>query len=117
DPSLWPEVLEISADRDAAFGSPPVQLRRSDTRAYRVVERVAEGYTREQLREAFEGAALDDHIKSNAQFQGLGTLLRDAAQVDRFRALRASPPKPKTKGCAPLQPNAGKTGFESLEET
>jgi hypothetical protein len=113
-PERWPEVIAAAnAFRDVWPTSG--KLRSRDTRAVVVVERLAQGYTVEQLAGAARGAKLDTHIAGNAGYQTISTVWRDAAQVDRFLALLATGgPKPKAaKGADWRPPDAGRSGWES----
>jgi hypothetical protein len=120
-PHLGPVVLAVAAHLDHVF-PPPGRDRRTkkvlfgwqDTRVQVVVARLAEGSTLQDLCEAISGAALDSHVKRNAQFQSISNILKSAEQVDRFQRLLASggeqqrpPAVPGGRTPAPKQPNAG----------
>lgn len=74
----------------------------------------------EELKLAIRGALKDDWLmgrdpKSPRKYDGLETILRDNAQIERLIDLeRGNGAKPRRYGSA--QPNLGKTGFETLEE-
>jgi hypothetical protein len=96
-PELWAPVVGVIDAVSDTFGVPkPSALPgMKDPRVSAIVERLSEGIALESLLEAVRGAKLDEHIAGKPQFQSAVTILRDAAQVDRFRALLASPPTPK----------------------
>lgn len=91
-PERWPEVVEANEAFLSVYPNAG-RLRPRDVRAPRIIERIAEGYSLEQLLKAAKGSRLDPHIGGNASFQTVGTVWRDAAQVDRFCALFDCPPK------------------------
>jgi hypothetical protein len=120
-PHLWPVVLAVAAHLDHVF-PPPGRDRRTkkalygwqDTRVQVVVARLAEGLALQDLCEAISGAALDGHVKRNAQFQSISNILKSAEQVERFQRLLAAGgehPRPSAlpggRAPSPKQPNAG----------
>lgn len=105
-PQTWAEVRAAFQAFQDVWSQPAEQFRgRDDPRARRIVERFAEGFTDAQLVEAARGARLDPHIASNPQWQDVATVWRDAGQVEKFRRLLTSPPKPSRRG--PPQPSTG----------
>jgi hypothetical protein len=95
-PETWPECVFLETVRAQTFKVTPQQLRHwPDPRVKAMLERFAENYSVEQLAKAIRGAALDDHVQRNPQFQTLHNILKNAAQVDRFMAIADKPPKPK----------------------
>lgn len=62
-------------------------------RIARVKARLAEGYSAQDLRDAIDGAELDDWLMgrnpktSGKTYRGLETILRDAGQLERLREL------------------------------
>lgn len=113
-PESWPEVV-AAYDGFRAIWPNAGKLRSRDPRAQRIVERFAEGFTIGELLAAAAGAALDDHIAGHAEFQNPLTIWRDAAQVDRFAALRkAGPAKAKPGRFAPTQTDEGFDAFANV---
>jgi hypothetical protein len=95
-PETWPEVVFLETTRATVFKSHPNKLRNAgDPRVEAALARFAERYTVEQLAKAIRGAALDDHVQRNPQFQTLNNILKNAAQVDRFMAIADKPPRPR----------------------
>jgi hypothetical protein len=91
-PDVWPEVCE-AARRFAAVWPTEGKLRGfRDPRVARIVERLAEGFTVDELAAAAKGSKLDEHIAGSAAFQTIATVWRDAAQVEKFKRLLTSPP-------------------------
>jgi hypothetical protein len=109
-PESW---FEVTAANDAFRAVYPAagKLRARDTRAVVIVERFAQGFSIEQLAEAARGSALDPHISSNAQFQTVTTVWKDAERVDKFIALLKTPPKANGKH----ESNAERTSRENRE--
>lgn len=104
--SKWPEVLAVCEAFRAAWGK-DVVLRNElkDPRLRVILERFADGFTVNQLERAIRQSKFADYIAGNQAHQTLTTILRDAAQVDKFGGLTALPKKPgETK---PKQPNGG----------
>ncbi len=89
NPESWAETQEAVAVLAVTFGhtGPQSPRHQADPRMLVLLARWSEGYTITQVALAIQGAALDEHIAKNPQFQTLTTILRDAAQVDKFIAL------------------------------
>jgi len=73
-----------------------------DKRYTRIVARMAEGFSVDDLKAAATGATYDDHIMGRSAssreggFRDIETVFRDAAQVERFMAMaQKHAPKPK----------------------
>jgi hypothetical protein len=85
-------------------------------REARIRARLRDGFDREQLRDAIQRRRNDPFLMgqndSGRVYDGIETLLRDAAQVERLLALTA-PMRPRSAARGPLQPNHGKTGTEN----
>ena len=98
----WPEVAEVLATWAEVWK--PVKLRGGtrDPRLRAILERFAEGYTPGNLGEAIRGSPRDPHIAEHQQFQTLQTVLRDAAQVDKFRDLAPRQRPQPTRRSAPV---------------
>jgi hypothetical protein len=102
DPARWAETLSICEAMRETFGRPDEPRYSGDPRARVVVDRFVEGFSPAELAEAIRGAKNDPNIRDNRQFQALKTILRDAAQVDKFRALAtpavvANKPEPRMR--------------------
>jgi hypothetical protein len=91
-------------------------------RQARIASRLAEGFTPEQLCSAIANRVNDPFLMGENDrsqvFDGIETLLRDAAQVERLVALTAPKQcgggRPRRGG--PPQPNHGKTGWEGQDQ-
>lgn len=86
-------------------------------REARIRARLRDGFTREQLRDAIQHRRNSLHLmgqnETGTVYDGIETLLRDAAQVERLLRL-TEPEKPRRLARAgPLQPSHGRTGFEN----
>ncbi len=108
DPARWPETIEICASMRATFGRPDEPRHSGDPRARVVVDRFREGYSPAELCEAVRGSKNAANIADNREFQALKTILRDAAQVDKFRALAgplppSGPPTPTVRTYADVE--------------
>lgn len=86
-PGQWRALDPLFAAFDGTWGRDERPRGAADPRHAIVAERLAEGFSVEELIEAVRGAKQDVHIARNRQFQVLRTILRDAAQVDKFRGL------------------------------
>lgn len=88
-PESWPETKLLCTTLADTFGHKFPQFPRhgSDPRCAVAFGRWAEGFLNDRLLDAIRGAKLDENIAKNQQFQTLTTILRDAAQVDKFAAL------------------------------
>lgn len=91
DPSNWPEVKDVCRIFRDTFGRSDDPRNGSDPRTATMLARFAEGYSVADLCDAVRGSKRDEHIASNRQFQTIKTILRDAAQVDKFRSLLDAP--------------------------
>lgn len=103
---VWPEVKVIADAFEATWGRRDDPRHGGEPRAKAILERFAEGYTVDQLVLAIQRSKFADYMLEKQSNQTLVTILRDAAQVDKFSALTALPKKhndPK-----PKQPNGGK---------
>lgn len=119
NPEKWPEMLELTSVLVQVFGGPEQPPRTSaDPRTQAVLGRLAEGRTMDELRRAVRGAGKDRNYRENPSYQTLQTILRDAAQVDKFTRLLvvepASGTMPAARPRGPVQNNHGQTGFEAL---
>jgi hypothetical protein len=103
----WPEVVAAAEVFEAEWPGSG-SLRSRDSRALVIVERYAQGFTLDDLRDAAEGAKRDPHIASNPTFQTIKTVWRDEGQIDRFRKLLTSPGVSKTH----RQPSTGAVSAE-----
>jgi hypothetical protein len=89
-------------------------------RENRIKGRLREGFTREQLRDAITHRHNSRHLmgenESGTVYDGIETLLRDAAQVERLLNL-TEPERPRgpARGASrgPVQNNHGRTGTEN----
>lgn len=91
-PERWPEILSLQAKLAEVFGLPVEQPRQPrDPRCSVPLQRYAEGFTEQQLLDAIEGAKQSKAIGERREYQVLATILRDAAQVDKLRALAERP--------------------------
>jgi hypothetical protein len=88
-PESWPETRLLCTTLAEVFGHKFQQFPRhgSDPRCAVAFGRWAEGFPNDRLLDAIRGAKLDENIAKNQQYQTLTTILRDAAQVDKFAAL------------------------------
>lgn len=96
------------------FEHPTAKL--DNKRTLRIKARLKD-FTPEQLCKALRGAAKDDWTmgrdpKSPRRYDGLETVLRDTAQVERFIELDTNGP---VRRFGSRQPDAGKTGWEKLK--
>jgi hypothetical protein len=96
DAAMWPIVAGVVEDFRSTWPAEKPPRHGGDPRARTILERVAEGYSRDELARAARGSKLDPNIADNPQYQTIRTVFRDAAQVDKFAAL-AEPPKPKRR--------------------
>ena len=90
-----------------------------DTKRRRRIEaRISEGSSIEDLCLAITNAKNDDHLMgttSGKKFDGIDTILRDAAQVERLIELTTrSRTQPRRNGATPIQPNADRTTEEFM---
>ena len=101
DPAEWPEAQQLGRVLSEVFGCRPPEFRggMNNPGLRCIVERFAEGSSEADLADAIRGAAEDPHIADNRQFQTLQTILRDASQVEKFKALAGSADagQPRTK--------------------
>lgn len=86
-PGQWRALDPLFAAFDGTWGRDERPRGAADPRHAILAERLAEGFSVEELIEAVRGAKQDVHIARNRQFQVMRTILRDAAQVDKFRGL------------------------------
>ena len=87
---IWPEVSAICGTFVEVWGRPDAPRHGGDPRAQAILNRAQEGYTVEQLQAAIRGSKLAENIRERRDYQALTTILRDAAQVDKFSALAAA---------------------------
>jgi hypothetical protein len=85
----------------SVHGHPNAKL--DSKRRARIRARMREGFTNEQLFDALEGAKFDRFLmgedkNSSRVYDGIETLLRDRAQVERLIELKRSPQSPKARG-------------------
>lgn len=102
DPVTWPEVIAACDAFAENYDRRDDPKNGSDSRASVILGRFAEGYSVSDIGEAFRGSKLDEHIAKNRAFQTIKTILRDAAQVDKFRSLlvgsKSKAPTAKSEG-------------------
>lgn len=105
----WPEVLAVCESFVATWGREDRPRHQGDPRARVILERFAEGYTVDQLVAAVRGSKFADYIRGNKAHQALKTILRDAAQIDKFSVLTelpsATPPRASDRK---KQPDGGR---------
>lgn len=112
-----PPVRVVFDEWQRVHNHPTAQL---DAKRVRRIRAALKLHTPEQLQQAIRGALKDDWLmgrdpKSPRKYDGLETLLRDTAQIERLIELeRKGHERPRRFGSA--QPNLGRTGFESVED-
>jgi hypothetical protein len=124
-PDLGPRIVDLGSENMSESGTPPDPVRlvfdswlaehvapaqhakcKLNGKRRRVIEaRLREQYRPEQLIDAIRGVKLSRyHMGENdtgTRYTDLVTILRDGAQVEKFEALLAGPPKPRS-GMAPV---------------
>lgn len=103
----WPELVAVADAFEATWGRPERPRHQGDPRARAILGRFAEGYTVAQLQAAIRGSKFADYIVGNQANQALVTILRDAAQVDKFSALTSLPPAKLPRASERKQPEGG----------
>ena len=88
-------------------------------RQARIEARLRDGYSAEELIAAITHRRNDPFLMGGGPdgrvFDGIETLLRDAAQVERLRDLTAPPKPPPLRGPGPVQRDHGTNKFFSLD--
>lgn len=117
NPESWPETLRHVEKLREVFGGPAQKPRTSaDPRVQVLLGRWAEGYSPAELDQAIAGAKHDANIATHQQYQTLTTILRDAAQVDRFtRLLTVKPTAPVKTNPRTVQPGHGEDPYTGAE--
>lgn len=118
-PHQWPEVVAVVAACNDVWGQTTRIHNSADPRIAVVVERLAEGFSPDDLIEAIHGSRNDEWIASKKGLQTLKTLLKDAASVDKYASMIDG------DGAVPgVQPSVnseyyktGKTGWEPAAES
>jgi hypothetical protein len=113
-------VRTVFAEWQRALGHPTAKL---DAKRLALIRRALKLHTPEQLGQAIRGALKDDWLmgrdpKSPRKYDGLETILRDTAQVERLIDLETGKVKPirrATPNGVSLQPDAGRTGSEHFK--
>jgi hypothetical protein len=105
DTHTWPEIRAICQAFQDTWGRVDEPRHGGDPRARVILERLAEGIPVERLVLAVQRSKFADYMREKQSNQALMTILRDAAQVDKFCALTALPRK-ASAGRAP-QPEGG----------
>jgi hypothetical protein len=109
----WPEVKTICAAFEQTWGRKDAPRHGGDPRARVILDRFEEGFSVEQLCRAIRQSRFADYITGNKANQTLMTILRDAAQVDKFCALTA-PAAPRLPPKSVLnQPHEANADYET----
>jgi hypothetical protein len=118
-PTSLPAVREVFAEWQHALGHPHAKL---DPKRTALIRKALKLHTPEQLEQAIRGALKDDWLMGTApkseghKYDGIETILRDTAQIERLIDLetgKTKPPMRRTNGS--LQPDAGRTGAEGFK--
>jgi hypothetical protein len=94
----WPEVTAIGEAFAETWGRRDDPRHGGDPRAKAILLRFAEGYTADQLALAVRRSKFADYMLEKRSNQALVTILRDAAQVDKFSALTQPSSEPTRRG-------------------
>ena len=114
DVHLWPELQPIFKAFEETWGRKGAPAHGGDPRAKVILQRLAEGIPVERLVLAVRRSKFAPYMVENQTYQTLTTILRDAAQVDKFCELTAAPRKAGTSR-AP-QPEADSGGWKAPVE-
>ena len=104
DTPSWPELQPIFIAFQETWGRNGAPAHGGDPRAQLILQRIVEGIPVERLAMAVRRSKFAAYIVADESYQTLTTILRDAAQVDKFCALTALPRKagqsrePQTEG-------------------
>lgn len=114
DTHTWPEIRAICQAFLETWGRADEPKHGGDPRARVILERLAEGIPVERLVLAVQRSKFADYMREKQSNQALMTILRDAAQVDKFCALTALPRK--TGASRAPQPEAESGGWQAPVE-
>jgi hypothetical protein len=112
-----PAVRVVFGEWQREHGHPQAKL---DAKRTALIRRALKVHTAEQLGQAIRGALKDDWLmgrdpKSPRKYDGIETLLRDTAQIERLIDLETGKTKPNAtigRRSKIHQPDHGKTGWE-----
>lgn len=97
----WPEVVTICEAFAKTWGRRDDVRHGGDPRAKAILGRLSEGYTVDQIVQAVRGSRFADYMVEKQSNQSLVTILRDAAQVDKFSALTEPASSPRKRAVPP----------------
>ena len=117
-PTSLPAVREVFGEWQRIHEHPTAKL---DPKRTSLIRSGLKSFTPDQLRQAIRGALKDEWLmgrdpKSPRKYDGLETILRDTAQIEKLIDLETGKTKPtvrRTSGS--LQPDAGRTGDEGFK--
>lgn len=118
DPTGWKEVRAVAEAFELIWQKTGKLRHGTDPRCRAIVDRFSEGFTVADLIAALNGAKLDRFYAEKREVQQIQTLLRDAAQVDKFKSLLGpiAPDSVATRDKPPAAPGGGRWSGQEFED-